>query len=68
MLGVDRTHFQVRLIDSTTTEDESVERYMKKLGLTLGRAILRPDLETPQSIQDQHPTRSYAVNITLRSF
>ena len=47
-----------RLVDSTKDEDESKMLYVNKLGLTLGRVILRPKLETQPSIQDEHPTRS----------
>ncbi|KAF8584019.1 hypothetical protein K439DRAFT_1653298 [Ramaria rubella] len=43
------------LID-TTHVDESVEVYITKLGLSFGRAILRPRFETEMSIQDRHPT------------
>ncbi|TCD61771.1 hypothetical protein EIP91_007949 [Steccherinum ochraceum] len=44
------------LKDSTEGGEESDEVYVTKLALSIGRAILRPKVETKFSIQDRHPT------------
>ncbi|KAL4243387.1 hypothetical protein ABKN59_011332 [Abortiporus biennis] len=44
------------LIDSTAEGEEPNEVYITKLALGIGRAILRPKVETEFSIQDRHPT------------
>ncbi|KAG6890096.1 hypothetical protein C0995_012045 [Termitomyces sp. Mi166 len=43
------------LIESTTVE-EADEIYITKLALSVGRAVVRPKVETEISIQDRHPT------------
>ncbi|KAF8909412.1 hypothetical protein CPB84DRAFT_1743969 [Gymnopilus junonius] len=40
----------------TTKVEESDEVYFTKISLSMGRAILRPKVETEISIQDRHPT------------
>lgn len=44
-----------QLIDSTTSTEPN-EVYLTKLALTVGRAIIRPKVETQISVQDRHPT------------
>ncbi|KAG6879245.1 hypothetical protein C0992_004238 [Termitomyces sp. T32_za158] len=44
------------LIDNTTVEEDN-EVYITKLALSVGRAVVRPKIETEISIQDRHPTR-----------
>ncbi|KAG6869236.1 hypothetical protein C0993_009100 [Termitomyces sp. T159_Od127] len=43
------------LIESTTVEEDN-EIFITKLALSLGRAVVRPKVETEISIQDRHPT------------
>ncbi|KAF7294424.1 hypothetical protein MKEN_01434900 [Mycena kentingensis (nom. inval.)] len=43
------------LIDNTQVE-ETEEVYISKVALSVGRAIVRPKVETQMSIQDRHPT------------
>ncbi|KAG6909042.1 hypothetical protein DXG01_002316 [Tephrocybe rancida] len=43
------------LIESTSVE-EADEVYITKLALSIGRAIIRPKVETEISVQDRHPT------------
>ncbi|KAI0343232.1 hypothetical protein BDW22DRAFT_1407130 [Trametopsis cervina] len=45
-----------QLVTDTSGVDEPDDLFINKLGLSLGRAILRPKVETKFSIQDRHPT------------
>ena len=53
-----------RLIDTTSVE-EPTEVYITKLALSVGRAIVRPKVESELSIQDRHPTRKQRVALIL---
>ncbi|KAI0821557.1 hypothetical protein BC629DRAFT_1278140 [Irpex lacteus] len=44
------------LVDATSGPEEPNDVFVTKLGLGLGRAILRPKVENKFSIQDRHPT------------
>ncbi|KAH8093805.1 hypothetical protein BXZ70DRAFT_949249 [Cristinia sonorae] len=44
------------IVDNTVESGETNEVYITKLALSIGRAILRPKVETKFSIQDRHPT------------
>ncbi|KAF8327151.1 uncharacterized protein EI90DRAFT_2998640 [Cantharellus anzutake] len=45
-----------KLTKDTEEGTEPADIYRNKLALSLGRAILRPRIETPLSVQDKHPT------------
>ncbi|KAH0582749.1 Rho-GTPase-activating protein 8 [Termitomyces sp. J132] len=51
------------LIENTTVE-EADEIYITKLALSVGRAVVRPKVETEISIQDRHPTLMFIDLIT----
>ncbi|KAI0091704.1 hypothetical protein BDY19DRAFT_885240 [Irpex rosettiformis] len=44
------------LVDATSGPEDSNDVFITKLGIGLGRAILRPKAENKFSIQDRHPT------------
>ncbi|KAK0551951.1 Rho-GTPase-activating protein 8 [Tilletia horrida] len=44
-----------RMVKGTTTNEPELV-YLNKLGLSIGRAILRPKVETPATINAKHPT------------
>ncbi|KAJ7760434.1 hypothetical protein B0H16DRAFT_1813870 [Mycena metata] len=56
LLALDAVVSHVRNLIDTTTVEETEEVYITKLGLSVGRTIIRPKFESELSIQDRHPT------------